>query len=181
MNRGCQKGINASIAQELHVENHMAIMKGSEKLAQLRPHDVLTPQCCSWNNLLYYWVGPMSMWKNNTQLKTKILWNFIAVLTIKQTFCNLQPFAIMVGGKNEVHPSWLRVLITKFFQPSHNCVISAVQEISKINRCIVRALAYDLHQIIQRLALCIDDSVLQLLKASVNCHSAKNLDSKSKH
>ncbi len=47
-------------------------------------------------------------------------------------FYNLQPFAIMVGGQVVVYPSQPHVLIIKLFQPSYNCVIPAVNELSEI-------------------------------------------------
>ncbi len=110
------------------------------------------------------------------------------LLTIKQKFYNLQPFAIMVGGQVAIYPSRPHALITKFIQPFHNCTISTVKELSVIFWRAIRALAYDLHQLIynfkyhaplRRFAWYIADAVRQLLKISTNYQLAKRLFSKT--
>ncbi len=80
-------------------------------------------------------------------------------------------------GQVVVYQSCPHVLITKLFQPSRNCVISIVKQLCKICWCKIRALTYDLHQLIhnfkshaplQRFVWWITDPVLQLLKSMIN-------------
>ncbi len=80
-----------------------------------------------------------------------------------------------------VFPSWTHVLITKLFQPTHNCVIPTVKEQSELNWCKAMALI-NVHQFIQNVkyyaplqwfAWCIAGFVLQLLKPTLFCFMRK--------
>ncbi len=87
-------------------------------------------------------------------------------------------------GHGAAYPSWPHVLITKLSQPSHNCIIPTVKELSVILWRKIGALIYDLHHVfqnfksnapLQRFAWCIAGLVLQILKPSLNCHLANSL------
>ncbi len=87
-------------------------------------------------------------------------------------------------GHVAAYPSWPYVHLTKLFQPSHNCIIPTVKDLSVILWCKIRALIYDLHHVfhnfksnvpLQRFAWCIAGLVLHLLKPSLNCHLANSL------
>ncbi len=76
-------------------------------------------------------------------------------------------------GHVAMYPSWPHVLVAKLFQPFQNGVILTVKELCEIFSRTIRALAYDLYQLIHN--WCIAGLVLQLLKPSVNFYLANSL------
>ncbi len=87
-------------------------------------------------------------------------------------------------GHVALYPRWPHVLIGTLFQPHHSDVFPTIKELSEIFWHTIRALAYDLNQLIhnfkshaplQRFAWCITGLVLRLLNPSLNCRLANNL------